>query len=296
MLIQNRPSLRPSEVTPRHLWLDRRRFLSLAAGVAFVPASGGPFALGEPQTSRKDATSYNNFLELGESKEAPSANADAFNPRPWTLEVGGEVEKPFTLDFDALQKIFPLEERVYRLRCVEAWSMVIPWIGFPLSALLKRANPTSRGKYVEFLSLHDPKRLPGQRNPLYSWPYREGLRLDEAMNPLTIMAVGMYGDILPAQNGAPVRLVVPWKYGFKSIKSVVSVRLVEAQPKTTWGMMQPSEYGFYSNVNPTVDHPRWSQKKERRIGDILKRDTLMYNGYADQVAHLYAGMDLRKNY
>ena len=174
--------------------------------------------------------------------------------------------------------------------------MVIPWIGFPLSALLKRANPTSRGKYVEFLSLHDPKRLPGQRNPLYPWPYREGLRLDEAMNPLTIMAVGMYGDILPAQNGAPVRLVVPWKYGFKSIKSVVSIRLVEAQPKTTWGMMQPGEYGFYSNVNPMVDHPRWSQKKERRIGDILKRDTLMYNGYADQVAHLYAGMDLRKNY
>lgn len=268
----------------------------MAAGVAFAPASGGRFALDEPHTSKKDATSYNNFLELGQDKEDPAANAHLFNPRPWSVEISGEVAKPQRLDIETLLKLFPLEERVYRLRCVEAWSMVIPWIGFPLADLLKRAEPNSRAKYVEFISLHDPKRLPGQRNPFYTWPYREGLRIDEATHPLTLLAVGMYGDLLPGQNGAPIRLVTPWKYGFKSIKSIVSIRLTETQPQTTWSMMQPKEYGFYSNVNPLVDHPRWSQKKERRIGEFLKRDTLPFNGYADQVAHLYAGMDLKVNY
>ncbi|TAN47831.1 MAG: protein-methionine-sulfoxide reductase catalytic subunit MsrP, partial [Rhodospirillales bacterium] len=221
MLIFRKPDLPDSKVTPRSLWLDRRRFLEMSAGVAFAPAAGGAFALNEPQTAKKDATSYNNFLELGESKEAPAENAHRFNPRPWTVEVGGEVAKPQTLDLDAFLKPFALEERVYRLRCVEAWSMVIPWIGFPLAALLKRAEPTSRAKYVEFVSLHDPKRLIGQNSPFYPWPYREGLRLDEAMHPLTLLAAGMYGEMLPAQNGAPLRLVVPWKYGFKSIKSIV---------------------------------------------------------------------------
>lgn len=296
MLIQNRRELSAADVTPKSLWLDRRRFLGMAAGVAFVPAAGGRFSLNEAQTAKKDATSYNNFLELGESKEAPAENAHRFNPRPWTVKLGGEAAKPLTQDIEALLKAFALEERVYRLRCVEAWSMVIPWIGFPLADLLKKAEPTSRAKFVEFVSLHDPARLPGQRNPLYPWPYREGLRIDEAMHPLTLLAVGMYGDLLPGQNGAPIRLVVPWKYGFKSIKSVVAINLVETQPKTTWGSMQPGEYGFYSNVNPMVDHPRWSQKKERRIGEILKRDTLPFNGYADQVAQMYAGMDLRTNY
>ncbi|MDK9722658.1 MAG: protein-methionine-sulfoxide reductase catalytic subunit MsrP [Rhodospirillales bacterium] len=296
MLIQNRRELSAADVTPKSLWLDRRRFLGMAVGVAFAPAAGGRFGLNEAQTARKDATSYNNFLELGESKEAPAENAHRFNPRPWTVKLGGEAAKPLTQDIEALLKAFALEERVYRLRCVEAWSMVIPWIGFPLADLLKKAEPTSRAKYVEFVSLHDPARLPGQRNPLYPWPYREGLRIDEAMHPLTLLAVGMYGDLLPGQNGAPIRLVVPWKYGFKSIKSVVAINLVETQPKTTWGSMQPGEYGFYSNVNPAVDHPRWSQKKERRIGEILKRDTLPFNGYADQVAQMYAGMDLRTNY
>ncbi|MFA6020589.1 MAG: protein-methionine-sulfoxide reductase catalytic subunit MsrP [Rhodospirillales bacterium] len=296
MLIQNRRELSAADVTPKSLWLDRRRFLGMAAGVAFAPAAGGRFGLNEAQTARKDATSYNNFLELGESKEAPAENAHRFNPRPWTVKLGGEAAKPLTQDIEALLKAFALEERVYRLRCVEAWSMVIPWIGFPLADLLKKAEPTSRAKFVEFVSLHDSARLPGQRNPLYPWPYREGLRIDEAMHPLTLLAVGMYGDLLPGQNGAPIRLVVPWKYGFKSIKSVVAINLVETQPKTTWGSMQPGEYGFYSNVNPAVDHPRWSQKKERRIGEILKRDTLPFNGYAEQVAQMYAGMDLRTNY
>ncbi|MBI5122013.1 MAG: protein-methionine-sulfoxide reductase catalytic subunit MsrP [Rhodospirillales bacterium] len=296
MLIQNRRELSAADVTPKSLWLDRRRFLGMAAGVAFAPAAGGRFGLNEAQTARKDATSYNNFLELGESKEAPAENAHRFNPRPWTVKLGGETAKPLTQDIEALLKAFALEERVYRLRCVEAWSMVIPWIGFPLADLLKKAEPTSRAKFVEFVSLHDSARLPGQRNPLYPWPYREGLRIDEAMHPLTLLAVGMYGDLLPGQNGAPIRLVVPWKYGFKSIKSVVAINLVETQPKTTWGSMQPGEYGFYSNVNPAVDHPRWSQKKERRIGEILKRDTLPFNGYAEQVAQMYAGMDLRTNY
>jgi sulfoxide reductase catalytic subunit YedY len=296
MLIQSPHDIPAREITPKGLWLQRRSFLKALSGLAFVPAAGGRFAGGEAPTKQKDATSYNNFLELGEDKESPAANAHLFNPRPWTVEIAGEVGKPQRFDIDALLKMFPLEERIYRLRCVEAWSMVIPWIGFPLADLLKRAEPTSRGKYVEFVSLHDPSRLPGQRNPLYPWPYREGLRLDEAMHPLTFLAVGMYGDALPGQNGAPIRLVVPWKYGFKSIKSVVSIRLVETPPKTTWSMMQPGEYGFYSNVNPAVDHPRWSQKKERRIGELFKRETLPFNGYADQVAHLYAGMDLKVNY
>jgi sulfoxide reductase catalytic subunit YedY len=254
------------------------------------------YTVDEKLTGLKDITTYNNFYEFGTDKGDPAENAGSLRTRPWTVACEGEIKKPQVVDIDALLKMFPLEERVYRLRCVEAWSMVIPWVGFPLGALLKRLEPTSRAKYVAMTTLLAPDQMPGQKHATLDWPYVEGLRIDEAMHPLAILSVGLYGKTLPNQNGAPIRLVVPWKYGFKSIKSVVKIRLVEQMPPTTWNHMAPNEYGFYSNVNPDVDHPRWSQSKERRIGEFQKRKTLPFNGYANDVASLYTGMDLRKNF
>jgi sulfoxide reductase catalytic subunit YedY len=308
--MENGGRVRASEITPKEVYLNRRRFLK-GLGVAAVGAASGllsgeaaaakipglkksPYSTEEPPNSFKDITTYNNFYELGTEKSDPARNAKYLVTRPWTVAVEGEVRRPRVFDIDELMKLHPLEERIYRLRCVEAWSMVVPWVGFPLSALIDRVEPTGNAKYVEFQTLFDPARLPGQRRPVLDWPYVEGLRIDEAAHPLTILAVGLYGELLLPQNGAPVRLVVPWKYGFKSIKSIVRVRFVERQPLTTWMKAAPREYGFYSNVNPDVDHPRWSQARERRIGELLKRRTLMFNGYGEQVAHLYRGMDLRK--
>jgi sulfoxide reductase catalytic subunit YedY len=248
----------------------------------------------EPMTPLADVTSYNNFYEFGTEKGDPAANAGTLRPRPWTVAIEGEVERPQVVDIDQLLKWFPLEERVYRMRCVEAWSMVIPWIGFPLRDLIARVAPTSKARYVSFTTLLDPDQMPGQRRAVLDWPYVEGLRLDEAMHPLAILAVGLYGKPLPNQNGAPLRLVTPWKYGFKGIKSIVKIRFTETQPPTSWNLAAPDEYGFYANVNPAVDHPRWSQATERRIGDLRRRPTLPFNGYADQVASLYSGMDLRR--
>jgi sulfoxide reductase catalytic subunit YedY len=324
MLIKKPADIKPSEITPKDLYLNRRQFIrstsaaALTAGAALAgldvfessPARAAEklpnvkkssYSTDEKQNSFKDITSYNNFYELGVEKGDPAENAKYFTPtRPWTVAVEGEVKKPKTYDIDALMKLSPLEERVYRLRCVEAWSMVIPWVGFPLSDLIKQVEPTNNAKYIQFVTLLDPKRLPGQKPGIFGnvldWPYVEGLRMDEAMHPLTILSVGLYGAVLPSQNGAPIRIVVPWKYGFKSIKSIVKVRFVETQPKTAWNTMQPQEYGFYSNVNPEVDHPRWSQATERRIGEFLRRKTLMFNGYGEQVASLYKGMDLKKYY
>jgi methionine sulfoxide reductase catalytic subunit len=245
-------------------------------------------------TPYKDVTTYNNFYEFGLDKSDPAANAHTLKPRPWTVRIEGEVRKPLVIDMEQLLKWFPLEERVYRMRCVEAWSMVIPWLGFPLGELIKRVEPTSRAKYVAFTSLLDPEQMPGQRRKLLNWPYGEGLRIDEAVHPLTILAVGLYDKALPNQNGAPLRLVVPWKYGFKGLKSIVEIRFTEEPPATTWNLAAPYEYGFYANVNPAVDHPRWSQATERRIGEFRRRPTLPFNGYAEQVASLYAGMNLQE--
>jgi len=302
--------IKSSEITPRELFFDRRRFMQLTmgaslsgllpssvlAGEQLVNVKKTTEALSDKLTAYKDVTTYNNFYEFGTSKEDPAQNAGSLKTRPWTITVEGEVNKPKVFDIEELLKLAPLEERVYRLRCVEAWSMVIPWVGYSLSELLKRAEPTSKAKFVEFVSLEDPEQMPGQKSATLDWPYREGLRIDEAMHPLTILAVGLYGEVMPKQNGAPIRLVVPWKYGYKSAKSIVKIRLVEEQPVTSWMKAGPSEYGFYSNVNPAVDHPRWTQAKERRIGEFLKRPTLPFNGYAEQVAQLYSGMDLIKNF
>ena len=254
----------------------------------------GAYGTDEPRTPYGDVTTYNNFYEFGTDKGDPAENAGTLRPRAWTVRIDGEVHKPQVVDVDQLLGWFPLEERVYRMRCVEAWSMVIPWVGFPLGDLLKRVEPTSRARYVAFTALLDPEQMPGQRRRILDWPYVEGLRIDEAMHPLTILAAGLYGKVLPNQNGAPLRLVVPWKYGFKGIKSIVGIRLTETQPATTWNLAAPREYGFYANVNPAVDHPRWSQATERRIGELRRRPTLPFNGYAEQVAALYAGMDLRE--
>jgi sulfoxide reductase catalytic subunit YedY len=313
----NRPLLGPPiparEITPEGVYLARRTIIRGGAALAVTggllgrraladipsglpPIKKGPFATGETQTPIKDITTYNNFYEFGTDKGDPAANAHTLKTRPWTIAFEGEIKKPQTIDIDGLIKLFPLEERIYRLRCVEAWSMVIPWVGFPLGPLLKRLEPTSKAKYVAFTTLLAPDQMPGQQRGVLDWPYVEGLRIDEAMHPLTILAVGLYGKVLPNQNGAPVRLVVPWKYGFKSIKSVVKVRLVESQPPTSWNQSASSEYGFYSNVNPDVDHPRWSQARERRLGEFLRRKTLAFNGYGGEVSGLYAGMDLRKNF
>lgn len=249
---------------------------------------------GEPETSYQDITTYNNFYEFGTDKSDPVANAGTLRPRPWTIALDGEVTHPRVFEIDQLIKSMSLEERIYRMRCVEAWSMVIPWVGFPLGDLLRQAGLTSRAKYVAFTTLLDPRQMPGERDDVLQWPYVEGLRIDEAMHPLTLLAVGLYGQVLPNQDGAPIRLVVPWKYGFKGIKSIVSIKVVEKMPPTTWNIAAPNEYGFYANVNPAVDHPRWSQATERRIGDFSRRPTLPFNGYGEQVAGMYRGMDLRK--
>ena len=315
MLIRRAPDHRWSEITDERLYLRRRELLGAAAGAAAgllvttrdAGAQSGPklaytksgFSTDEALTPYKDITTYNNFYEFGIDKDDPSRHAGSLKTRPWTVQIDGHVAKGGRFAIDDLIKPYQLEERIYRLRCVEAWSMVIPWIGFPLASLLKQVEPTSKARFVELTTLHDPEQMPGQRRNVFSgleWPYVEGLRLDEAMHPLTILAVGLYGHVLPNQNGAPLRLVVPWKYGFKSIKSIVRIQLVERQPRTAWEKSAPNEYGFYSNVNPEVDHPRWSQARERRIGEFFKRRTLMFNGYADQVASLYTGLDLRKNY
>lgn len=310
----------PSDITPRAVFENRRQLIKLAAAGSFGMALAPWFsrnALAAPQklsvipnpafmakdepTSYKYVTSYNNFYEFGTDKGDPVANAHSLQTRPWTVTIEGLVKKPVTLDIDALLKLAPLEERVYRMRCVEGWSMVIPWDGYALSKLLNKVEPLGSAKYVEFVSLADRKQMPGMRSTIIDWPYREGLRLDEAMNPLTLLTFGLYGEVLPKQNGAPVRLVVPWKYGFKSAKSIVKIRLTEEMPKTSWTQFDSREYGFYSNVNPSVDHPRWSQATERRIGDpkgmfAPKIKTEMFNGYADQVAGMYTGMDLKKFY
>ncbi len=317
MLIQRASDLRSSEITDPQLTLRRREFLgaALATGAVLLPGCGraddeaaaesersprpgkaatGPFDTDEEPTRFEDATGYNNFYEFGTDKRDPSRYAHTLRTAPWSVSMEGELGKPGLLPLEDILAAHPREERIYRLRCVEAWSMVIPWLGFPLGDLLKRLEPSPRARYVEFRTLHDPEQMRGQRTDVLPWPYREGLRMDEAMNPLTLLAVGMYGRDLPNQNGAPLRLVVPWKYGFKSIKSIVGIRLSESQPGTTWNLAAPNEYGFYANVNPDVDHPRWSQKRERRIGEFRKRPTLPFNGYADQVAHLYRGMNLRE--
>ena len=318
MLIKskNTGTLPASEITDHALYLDRRRFISTTARtlVAATLAPGllatrntkaairlgnirpGPYNTSEARTSYKDITRYNNFYEFSTEKDEPARLAKNFRTTPWSVRIDGEVNRPGSYHLEDLLKPHPLEERVYRLRCVEAWSMVIPWVGFPLAEFLKRFEPTSQAKYVEFTTLLDPEQMPGQRRHVLDWPYVEGLRMDEAMHPLTLLAVGLYGKVLPNQNGAPLRLVVPWKYGFKNIKSIVRIRLTRTQPLSTWMKAGPREYGFYANVNPQVDHPRWSQSRERRIGDFFKRPTLMFNGYAEQVAHLYNGLDLRRNF
>lgn len=274
-----------------------------ARPVAAAPATGlpartytGPYDTKEPMSAIADITGYNNYYEFGLDKADPARNAGQLRTRPWTVQIGGLVRKPQTIDIDTLQSWFPLEDRLYRMRCVEGWSLVIPWMGFPLAALLRRIEPTGNAKYVQFTALADPQQMPGVRDPVLNWPYREGLRLDEAMHPLTLLAVGLDGKVLPNQNGAPLRLVVPWKYGFKNIKAITHITLTAEQPKTTWSSATPDEYGFYANVNPAVDHPRWSQATERRIGELSRRPTLPFNGYADQVAGLYSGLDLRRNF
>jgi len=303
MLIRRPHDIPTSEITPESVYLNRRDFFGVVGGVAvaaLAPVVGATVPRGrsgqqkDPPTPYEAVTSYNNFYEFGTDKADPAKHAHALKPRPWTVKVDGMVKKPATYDIDEVLTWFPAEERVYRMRCVEAWSMVIPWLGIPLGKLVQRLEPSAGARYVEFTTLLDAKQMPGQRDAVLDWPYVEGLRLDEAMHPLAILATGLYGKPLPNQNGAPLRLVVPWKYGFKGVKSIVRIRFVDQQPMTTWALAAPSEYGFYANVNPDVDHPRWSQARERRIGEFLKRPTLPFNGYADQVASLYAGMDLRR--
>jgi sulfoxide reductase catalytic subunit YedY len=309
MLIRRPPDIPTSEITDERLYWNRRQFMNaigMAAGATLLTRTGLAFPVSgsAPGEDPKDdeltpyehITTYNNFYEFGLDKGDPAKHAHALKTRPWSIVVDGEIRKPGTLDIDDVLRRYPAAERVYRLRCVEGWSMVIPWLGFPLSRLLADLEPTSHAKYVAFTTLHRPEEMRGQRSGVLPWPYVEGLRLDEAMHALTILATGLYGKTLPNQNGAPLRLIVPWKYGFKGIKSIVHIRLTREQPPTTWSMATPHEYGFYANVNPDVDHPRWSQARERRIGELRRRPTLMFNGYADQVAPLYAGMDLKRYY
>jgi len=319
----------PDKITPPELYQDRREIMRAAAVVGSVgltawlyrrlnpvgkipvdtpmipgviPVGDSPesvaegLTLAEPLSSLENVGNYNNFYEFTTDKEMVSAKASRFVAKPWQVEVGGLVRKPRTLDIGDIMRAFPMQERIYRMRCVEAWSMVIPWVGFSLSKLLDKVEPTSDAKYVAFETLLAPERMPGQNRDVIPWPYVEGLRLDEAMHPLTILAVGLYGREMPAQNGAPIRLIVPWKYGFKGIKSIVRISLVSTRPPTTWNLAAPTDYGFYANVNPEVPHPRWSQATEQRIGEPGRRATLMFNGYGDQVAHLYAGVDLRENF
>ena len=316
MLIKKSPDIRSSEITPQHVYLNRRKFLAgaaaaVAAGATLRPfldpttvaAAGNkidgirksPFSTTETITPMQDVTHYNNYYEFSTQKEEPANLAKNFRTRPWKIKIDGLVDKKQELDVDEIIKMAPPEERIYRHRCVEGWSIVVPWVGFSLSELIKRVNPQSKAKFVEFTTLLDPSRMPGQSRPVLDWPYVEGLRMDEAMHPLALLCFGMYGEDLPNQDGAPLRMVLPWKYGFKSAKAIVRIRFTEKQPMNTWNISAPNEYGFYSNVNPTVDHPRWSQAKERRLGEFFKRPTLMFNGY-DQVASLYSGMDLKKNF
>jgi len=304
MRITKLPDIAESEITPKDIFMNRRRFIEMTSGLAFAASSvdawaqetRGPYDTDESKTPYKDITTYNNFYEFGTDKDSASRNSKNFRTQPWTISVEGFVKKPQPYTFDELIRNLTIEDRVYRMRCVEGWSMVIPWRGFELRALIKRLEPTSRARFVEFQTLYAPDQLPEQRRGFLAWPYVEGLRLDEAMNPLTILAVGLYGKPLPNPNGAPIRLVVPWKYGFKGVKSIAKIRFVDKQPVTTWMNLAPDEYGFYANVNPVVDHPRWSQATERRLGEFFKRKTLPFNGYADQVASMYSGMDLRKNF
>jgi methionine sulfoxide reductase catalytic subunit len=309
MLIHRPDDTAPSDITPRELFEDRRRFLRLTAATSIallapdshaadkLPAAvRSPLSTEETPTPYRHVTGYNNFVEFGGDKEDPAAQAYRLRTTPWAVSLEGLVHKPKTVAIEDILRLAPLEERIYRLRCVEGWSMVVPWVGLPLATLLKQVEPLGSAKYIELVSVVQADTQPGVRNRLLEWPYAEALRLDEAMHPLTIVAVGLYGEVLPKQNGAPLRLVVPWKYGFKSAKSIVKIRFTEAPPTTTWNKLQPEEYGFYANVNPAVDHPRWSQARERRLGEFFKRPTQPFNGYADQVGQLYTGMDLRKYY
>jgi methionine sulfoxide reductase catalytic subunit len=314
MLIKRPSDIPPSEITPESAYLDRRRFIRDAGIGAAALALGGPAALAacgrdvveeaagevtaqeEKANTYEQITSYNNYYEFGTDKEDPKANAGRFKAQPWSVRVDGLCKKPGNYAFEDLLKPHTIEDRTYRLRCVEAWSMVIPWQGIPLAAMLKRFEPDPGAKYVAFTTVLRPSEMPGQRSGVLDWPYVEGLRMDEAMHPLTLMATGLYGKPLPNQNGAPIRLIVPWKYGFKGIKSIVRLQFTEKQPPTTWNISAPEEYGFYANVNPNVDHPRWTQASERRIGEFRRRRTLMFNGYADQVASMYSGMDLARNF
>jgi sulfoxide reductase catalytic subunit YedY len=319
MLIKKPADIRPSEITSKDNYINRRDFIR-AGSIAGASALAGPalgavvpderraklenvsrsaFSTDAPANSYEDVTGYNNFYEFGTGKEDPARYAQDFDPLPWSITVDGLAEKTGTFQFDDFMKPFDLEERIYRMRCVEAWSMVIPWVGISLADVVKHYQPTSKAKYVAFETLHDPVRMPGQRRRVLEWPYQEGLTIAEATNPLAILAVGVYGETMPNQNGAPIRLVVPWKYGFKGIKSIVRISFTEKQPPVSWNIAASNEYGFYANVNPEVDHPRWSQASERVIGSGLfaaKKPTLMFNGYGEQVAHLYDGLDLRKNY
>ncbi|MCB0281597.1 MAG: protein-methionine-sulfoxide reductase catalytic subunit MsrP [Calditrichae bacterium] len=315
MLINNEADIKSSEITSEQDYLNRRQFMkfSALATAGFVLKNNllwaaddsekyhrlnnvvtSRFSTSEEKNSWDDITTYNNFYEFGTAKDDPADNAHTLKPKPWKVEISGHCKKPGSYDVDDLIKQNQLEERIYRLRCVEAWSMVIPWVGIPLKSIIDRVEPTSKAKFIEMTTLYDPKQMPGQNSYVLQWPYVEGLRLDEASNPLTILAVGLYGRVLPNQNGAPIRLIVPWKYGFKSVKSIVSIKFVEKMPRNTWNIAAPHEYGFYANVNPGVDHPRWSQARERRLGEFFKRETLMFNGYGDQVAHMYKDLDLKK--
>jgi sulfoxide reductase catalytic subunit YedY len=310
------PKIAPSEITPEQKYLSRRVLLAGGLGLAAAQSLGGfartafgqaagaltftrnaQLSVTETPNSFKDISTYNNYYEFGTDKSDPSENSQKFRTQPWNVTIAGEAEVTGTFTLEDILKPHPLEERVYRMRCVEAWSMVVPWVGFPLADLIKRFKPTQKAKFVEFKTLYDPKQMPGERTSVLDWPYVEGLRMDEAMHPLTLMTVGLYGKVLPNQNGAPLRLITPWKYGFKGIKAIVSIKFVEQAPRTTWALSAPGEYGFFANVNPAVDHPRWSQATERHIGGSLfdqRRPTLPFNGYASQVASLYTGMDLRK--
>ena len=319
MLIRQSPDIRSSEITPEHLYRNRRQFIKATSGAALGAMAGAsvlgqydgtasaqqdipdlvksPFSTDEELNSFEDITTYNNFYEFGTQKDDPHRNSGDFRPAPWTVRIGGEVNKPGDYQLEDLLSPQRMEDRVYRLRCVEAWSMVIPWRGFPLADLIRRVEPTGNAKFVEFKTIVRPEEMPGQRAPILQWPYVEGLRMDEAMNPLTLMVTGLYGMDLPNQNGAPLRLIVPWKYGFKGVKSIVSIDFVENMPLNTWKQMQSNEYGFYANVNPEVSHPRWSQAREIRLPGLFKsHPTEMFNGYGDQVAHMYAGMDLSRWY
>ncbi len=324
MLIKKPADIKPSEITPETIYHQRRKFMQhvvstgiAGALVASVPGlifaedknssqrpageklsaiSKSPYSTDEPLTPFDDVATYNNFYEFGTDKGDPARYSGQFKPRPWSIAIEGACAKPGVYDLEDFIAPHQLEERIYRLRCVEAWSMVIPWVGIPLGDMLKRFEPASKAKYVAFTTVYRPDEMPGQKRSVLQWPYVEGLRMDEAMHPLSILSVGLYGKVLPNQNGAPIRLIVPWKYGFKSIKSIVKIVFTEKEPPATWNISAPGEYGFYSNVNPEVNHPRWSQRKERRIGDFFKRETLIFNGYADQVASLYTGMDLHKHF